>query len=565
MRYRHETIQDRLRNRLESKPDGRAIMFTGGREDDHWRSFADFYGAAGGTAGRLTELGVQRGDVVLIVLPSGEPAARLVLATLLAGGRPLLVAPPGLLGPSSDLPLILGSSIRKTGARVVVLPESVDVSSMVVGLRTRVLSDDAGLVAEPQVEGLASFAVSPDDLAALQLTSGTTGLPRICSWRQSAVIAAVDGMTFAMEVNEQDVFLNWTPLYHDMGLVNNFLTCLLSDIPLVMMSPHKFVKSPASWLKALSETGATTTWSPNFGFALAAQRIKDSELEGVELGHVRGFWNAAERIHLDTMERFYERFAPYGVSRSALKTNFGCAENIGGATFTEPGESFRFEHVDSHLLHDRRVAKVVPADAPGALAVVGAGKPHPGIKISILDRSGAAVPDGIVGEIALDTASLMDGYLKDAVATRRTVNEGLLRTGDLGYQRNGELFWVGRVKERITVRGRKFDPSDFEHLLFPIAGLRQGCFAAFGIDDETTGTQKVVVVSEVAADSTRSAADIVNEIRQATMESLGLGVEALLVPTGTLTKTSSGKRRHRHFKRLYERGELPAISQALDS
>jgi acyl-CoA synthetase (AMP-forming)/AMP-acid ligase II len=561
MTYRHETIQGRLRNRLQTQPDGKSIMFIGDRSGDRWRSFADFYGAAGGTAGRLLELGVQRGEVVLIVLPSGEPAARLVLATLIAGGRPLLVAPPGLLGPSSDLPQILGSSIRKTGARLVVLPEAVDASSIPVGRRTRIVSDDSGMMAEPQIEGLPSFTVSPDDLAALQLTSGTTGLPRICSWRQSAVIAAVDGMTAAMEVNDEDVFLNWTPLYHDMGLVNNFLTCLLSDIPVVMMSPHKFVKSPASWLRALSDTGATTTWSPNFGFALAAQRIKDSELEGVELSHVRGFWNAAERIHLDTMERFYERFAPFGVARSSLKTNFGCAENIGGATFTEPGESFRYEHVDPHQLHDRRLAKVVSSDSPGALAVVGAGKPHPGIKISILDRSGAALPDGAVGQIALDTASQMDRYLKDAAATRKAISGGLLRTGDLGYQRDGELFWVGRVKERITVRGRKFDPSDFEHLLFPIDGLRPGCFAAFGIDDQASGTQKVVVVSEVVADLTRAPAEIMNEMRIVTMESLGLTVEALLVPTGTLTKTSSGKRRHRHFKGLYERGELPTIDR----
>jgi acyl-CoA synthetase (AMP-forming)/AMP-acid ligase II len=153
----------------------------------------------------------------------------------------------------------------------------------------------------------------------------------------------------------------------------------------------------------------------------------------------------------------------------------------------------------------------------------------------------------------------MDCYLKDAEATARALKDGLLRTGDLGYQRSGELFWVGRVKERITVRGRKFDPSDFEHLLFPIDGLRPGCFAAFGIDDRATGTQKVVVVSEVVAGLMRAPDEIVNEMRLATMESLGLTVDALLVPTGTLTKTSSGKRRHRHFKRLYERGELPTL------
>jgi acyl-CoA synthetase (AMP-forming)/AMP-acid ligase II len=559
MKLRSDTIQGRLRERLDRRPEDKAIMFLESRGTGSWRSFADFFGAAGGTATRLAELGVKRGDVVLTVLPSGEPAARLVLATLLLGARPLLVAPPGLLGPGSDLAHAVRTSIRRTRARVAVLAESIDPDSLGAHGQTELVVDQSGLAGEPVIEGLPTPSVASDESAALQLTSGTTGLPRICSWRQSAVIAAVDGMVEAMQIQHDDMFLNWTPLYHDMGLVNNYLTCLLSDIPLVIMSPHRFVKSPASWLVALSETGATVTWSPNFGFALAAQRVSDAELAGVDLSGVRGFWNAAERIHLDTMERFYERFAPYGLRQEAMKTNFGCAENIGGATFTEVGEPFRFEYVDGSMLHQRRLAKVVPAGTEGAEAVVGAGKAHPGIKISILNRNGAALEDGVVGEIALDSASRMDGYVSDAAATRRALRHGLLRTGDLGYLREGELFWVGRVRERITVRGRKFDPSDFENLLFPIADLRKGCFAAFGVDDESTGTQKVIVVSELATRPDRSLAEIANEIRLAAMEAYGLAVEAVLVPSGALTKTSSGERRHRHFKRLYLRGELPAM------
>jgi acyl-CoA synthetase (AMP-forming)/AMP-acid ligase II len=369
-------------------------------------------------------------------------------------------------------------------------------------------------------------------------------------------------MTAAMAVGDDDIFFNWTPLYHDMGLVNNYLTCLVSGIPLVLMSPHDYVKAPASWLRGLSDTRSTVTWSPNFGFAVASQRIQDDELEGVSLNHVRGFWNAAERIHLSTMLEFHRRFGPYGVSMDALKTNFGCAENVGGATFTEAGKPFSFEYVDGDLLLDKRIAQPIPAASPRAVPVVGAGMAHPLMEMSIRSRSGNALPDGHVGEVALDTPSAMVGYWGDSRSTETAFRYGALRTGDLGYMRDGELFWVGRVKERITVRGRKVDPSDFEPVLFDIAGLRKGCFAAFGVDEPATGTQRVVVVSEVIDNLRRSIDDLREQVGRSILEKLGLAAEILLVPSGTLTKTSSGKRRHRHFRRAYDLGELQSLQVA---
>ena len=117
------------------------------------------------------------------------------------------------------------------------------------------------------------------DTVGMQLTSGTTGFPKICVWKQHSMLAALDGMAAAMKAGSDDIYLNWTPLYHDMGLVNNFLLCLSKGIPLVMLKPHDFVKDPALWLRAISDTGATITWAPNFGFALAAQRVRDDQID----------------------------------------------------------------------------------------------------------------------------------------------------------------------------------------------------------------------------------------------------------------------------------------------
>lgn len=251
----------------------------------------------------------------------------------------------------------------------------------------------------------------PEDVAALQLTSGTTGFPRICVWRQRAVLAALDGMVEAMELGPEDRLLNWTPLYHDMGLVNNFLLALVHGLPLALMTPTDFLRRPGSWLRGLAETGATHTWSPNFGYALAARRVREEELEGVSLAGVEAFWNAAERIHADTYRRFLDRFRRYGVTRSALRTNYGCAENVGGATF---GHTLRVERLDCRALHEDGVARVVEespdgdGDAPPPEEVVGAGRPYPGLTLRILDREGRELPEGRVGEVALDSPSRLE-------------------------------------------------------------------------------------------------------------------------------------------------------------
>lgn len=558
-----KSLQTRLYARLEKEPGGRAIAFYNDPDSYFWYTREQFHNRAAGYAAQLADSGLGRGDVCILVLPSAEFCATMLVATLLLGAVPLLIAPPVLQaqGAYSSLMQILNRIIGKTKPRIVVCPESM------INLREKLAKGRPStrfLFGEGEVSTGTSAAiplVTPidTDVVAMQLTSGTTGFPRVCVWKQKNVIAALDGMATAMKLRGEDICLNWTPLYHDMGLVNNFFLCLASGVPLAMLRPTEFVRTPALWLRGLFETGTTITWSPNFGFAITAQRVRHSEIEGVRLDGVRAFWNAAERIHLETMRAFHERFAPFGVRFDALKTNYGCAENIGGATFSDPNGMFVVERVDRSVLQERRIAQPVAhsEDDTQAVSVVGVGRPPPGMRIKILSRTGRPLPNGHVGEIALETPSRMDGYLKDARATRRAIYGDLLRTGDLGYTRGEELFWVGRVRERINVRGVKLDPSDFEPILLQIRGLRHGNFAAFGVDDKEQGTQRIVVLSEVRDSTSRSPKEISGEIRSQVFQRLGVNVsDVVLVRKGTLTKTSSGKRRHRYFQQLYLEGKL---------
>jgi fatty-acyl-CoA synthase len=556
------SLQSRLYALLDKEPEARAIAFYTDHGNYSWQSREQLHHRAAGYAARLRDYGLNRGDTCVLVLPSGEYCAAMIVAILLLGAVPLLMAPPVLRAQAaySNLIQILNCVIRKTRPRVVVCPESM--ANLRENLEkgrpsTRFLFGEGDVAATPVTVTLETPAET--DVAAMQLTSGTTGFPRVCVWKQKGVLAALDGMATAMKLREEDICLNWTPLYHDMGLVNNFFLCLTGGVPLVMLSPLDFVKTPALWLRALSQTGATITWSPNFGFAISARRVQDDEMEGVRLDGVRAFWNAAERIHAETMHTFHERFAPFGVRLEALKTNYGCAENVGGSTFSDPDGMFVVERIDRSILQEKGIAQPVADSENDAqtVVVVGVGRPHPAVRIEILSRAGRPLPSGHIGEVALETASRMVGYLKDAHATRRAIYGNLLRTGDLGYLRDGELFWVGRVRERITVRGIKLDPSDFEPILLQIPGLRHGNFAAFGVDNEEQGTQRIVIISEVRDSTSRSPEQICDEIRSGVFQRLGVNVsDIVLVRPGTLSKTSSGKRRHRYFQSLYMEGKL---------
>lgn len=551
-------------SRLEREPERPAITFLDNRGRYQWISVGEFFDSASRYATFLSESGLKKGGVCVIVLSSGEMSAKAVLACVLLGAAPLLLAPPSLqtAGAFSSLSDILRGVVRRTRPDIVLLEDSMlkvqnDLASVTEGTAAVVIAASAIDASGPAWR--VSSSTEEGDVAALQLTSGTTNFPKVCQWRNAPVVAALQGMADAMRVTPQDIFLNWTPLYHDMGLVNNFLLCLSMGVPLGMLRPQDFVKDPSLWLRGLADLKATVTWSPNFGFALAAQRCRAEDLAGVDLGHVRGFWSAAERIHYETMMAFYTRFKPLGVRLDALKTNFGCAENVGGATFSDPDGPFIFERLDRTTFLRDRIAQPVGDDAPAQsqIVVVGAGKGHPQLQVRIVSEDGRPLPDGHIGEVALVTPSRMEGYLGDAEASSAAIVNDALVTGDLGYLRAGELFWVGRVQERINVRGVKMDPSDFESILLGVEALRPGCFAAFGLDDSSKGTQRIVIVTEVRKSADRSIEDLSGDVRNQVFLALGVNVdEVVLVREGTLTKTSSGKRRHRYVKELYESGQL---------
>jgi acyl-CoA synthetase (AMP-forming)/AMP-acid ligase II len=224
-------------------------------------------------------------------------------------------------------------------------------------------------------------------------------------------------------------------------------------------------------------------------------------------------------------------------------------------TFTRLGhKGVRHETVDAVRLYDDLLADPVGDNFRGSTSqFVSVGAPHPGLEIRILSELGEPLPDGRIGRIAVRSPSRFLGYLEDAAATSSRFSGEYLMMGDLGYLRYGELFWTGRCDELISVRARKIDPSEFEAPLTNIRGLRRGCFVVFGIDDRRAGTQHPVLVGEFREGTGVSPEAVALACRAAAVKSTGVTFgDVVLVPPGTLLKTTSGKRRHKHYRTVYQ-------------
>jgi acyl-CoA synthetase (AMP-forming)/AMP-acid ligase II len=293
------------------------------------------------------------------------------------------------------------------------------------------------------------------------------------------------------------------------------------------------VKRPAEWLRAITRHRATISFAPNFAYDLCVRRIKDRDLEGLDLSSWRIAGCGAEPIHAPTLDAFAEKFAPVGFRASSFVASYGLAEHVVAATFAPLNRPPRVDRVDADDLTDHRVARA--ASGEKTMAVVGCGKPFPDHRIRIIGEDGREQAERHVGEITLSGPSVMVGYYRDSAQTDRTIRDGWLHTGDLGFVMDGELFVAGRRKEMIVVQGRNFFPDDVESAARVVPGVHKGHCVAIA----DTEAESIVVVAESALDDHTA---LTTSIRGAVSRALGLSaVRVLVVPPRTLPRTTSGK------------------------
>jgi acyl-CoA synthetase (AMP-forming)/AMP-acid ligase II len=401
---------------------------------------------------------------------------------------------------------------------------------------------------------------STNDTAMIQFTSGSTGDPKGVVLSHRALLANMRGIGIGAKFRGTDVAVSWLPLFHDMGLIGHFLGAVAWGMPLVLLPPEKFIRRPKEWLKAISKYKGACSAAPNFAYSLCAKKIKDRDLEGVDLSSWRVALCGAEPISANTVNRFIDRFSPYGFGAGTFFPVYGMAEFSLAATFPPPGRPPKFDRVDRTAFEGKgqAVPKAETEDEAETILWISVGMALPGGHgVRVVDTDGASLPERRVGEIEVRGPSLMDGYYNAPLATVEAMHDGWLRTGDLGYVADGELYVTGRRKEIIIKGGKNLFPQDVEIAAAKVKGVRLGCCAAFGLRNEKRGTEDMLLICETRIEDEQQRGDMKIAIRAAVLEATGATPDViLLVAPGVVPKTSSGKIQRALMRRLYVAGDL---------
>ena len=420
-----------------------------------------------------------------------------------------------------------------------------------------------------------------DDIAFLQYTSGSTATPKGVMVSHGNLMANERAIETGFSIGADDVFVSWLPLYHDMGLIGGLLQPLYRGIPVVLMSPSFFLQRPVRWLEAISRHRGTVSGGPDFAYRLCLERIRDDQLKALDLSSWRVAFSGAEPVRHDTLTGFIERFRPAGFAADAAAPCYGLAE----ATLLVSCNS-RGTGVVGTAFSQQSLAEGKAASAVEGNTLVGCGTPEPGHTIDIVDPEGLhSLTEGDVGEIWVNGPSVAHGYWQNPEATAQAfvTRDGVrwqrtdgsdaqnhdarddrwLRTGDLGFLHEGQLYIAGRIKDLIILRGHNVYPQDIESAIeAEVEAVRKGRVAAFAVTTPE-GAEGIGVAAEVS----RGIQKLVpaEKLIEALSEAVGSACHeplsvALLLNPGGLPKTSSGKLQRSACRQGWEAGSLDAYA-----
>ncbi|MDT5171587.1 MAG: hypothetical protein QOD02_4937 [Mycobacterium sp.] len=543
-----ETLNEMLAAAAQTET---SLFFVNRKEEDQEVPMARVREQASSIAADLLARGVCKGDRVALVLPTCAEFVECFFGVLCAGAIPVPLYPPVRLGKLDEYHRRTAAMLQAVDAALVVSDERI---RRFLGVAVQNATPRLGCVTASGLGGADAVEINmaAEDIALIQFSSGTTRDPKPVALTHENLLfnLAAVASYFAEEGTPNPVGVTWLPLYHDMGLIGNLLSAFYVPGPLVLLPPELFLAVPAAWLRAISRHRGTVSAAPNFAFGLCLKRIRDEELDAVDLSSWSLCLNGAEAVSAAVQRGFSERFGRWGFDASSLTPCYGMAETSLAVTFKPAGTLFKTLGVEADNLASAGVVE------PGSKELVSVGRPLAGVEVEIRDDHSRPLPPDRVGRIFVRGPSVMAGYFGRADLTDQVLDHGWLDTGDLGFVHEGELFVYGRHKETVIIRGANHVPQDFEAALEGLSGVRTGCAVAVGFVPAGEDDEALAMLVETTPDAPPGlAGDVASRVWERT-SILAAHVE-LLAP-GTLPRTSSGKMRRREARAQWLAGTLTA-------
>ena len=506
-------------------------------------------------AKRFLALGIAPGDRIALVAETGADFAACFFAAVYCGALPVPLPLPTSFGGRDAYVSQLEVQLDSCDPKMFLFPgELADFCSDAAvkrGIDARAwetLSD-----VEPATSDLPS--ASPDDIAYLQYSSGSTRFPHGVAVTHEALLSNLHAHGIGLEVVETDRCISWLPWYHDMGLVGCFLSPIALQLSADYQKTEDFARRPLAWLDMISRNpGTSVSYSPTFGYDICSRRMSSQTraADRFDLSRWRIAGNGADMIRPDVMQAFVDGFDEAGFKASAFCPSYGLAEATLAVSLMPPGEGIRVELVEENELSGGTSGGGRPKRYR---AVVNCGRPVTGMEIEIRDGSGDILPDRGIGKVFVRGTSVMHSYFRDPESTEACLIDGWLDTGDMGYMSSGYIFIVGRAKDMIIINGRNHWPQDIEWAVEQLPGFKSGDIAAFAITGPS-GEETPAVLVHCRVSDPEERGRLRDDIRERVRAITGISPVVELIPPRTLPRTSSGKLSRTKARSLYLSGEI---------
>ena len=521
-------------------------------EDEQRFTWEEIEAQAQRVAAGFQALEGKPGDRVTIVCQGLRPLVTSFFGAVLAGLHPSILPTPISRHRLQGYLQHVVSIVRVAEPKFVVVDEEVELVGKPLVKEANLENKALVIRHDELIDSSGRFDLheaAPDEIAVIQFTSGSTSSPRGVVLPHRCVAANVQAIVERLEVAPHDVGGGWLPMYHDMGLIGNLLGAAARSIDLVLTTPFNFLRRPRRWLDVMERHNVSITAGPNVSYRHLLER---GDIPGRDLGKWRVAIIGAEPVDPELLTAFTEAFGPAGFPKTGFMPAYGLAEVGLMATGVRAQEEYEIVEVDRLALEGEGVARPVN-EASNCARIVSCGAPVRETSVRIVDDHGELVPDSCIGEISIAGSSVMREYFNDPVATADTLHGEWLMTGDLGYMKDQQLFVTGRKKELIIFGGRNYYPQDIERVVHGLELVRSGSVVAFGTKN---GHDEGIVIVAAPRDPQNSES-IGARVRAVVSESLNLPVlDVVLLESGRIPRTTSGKLCRGRCRDLYEGGEL---------